>query len=152
MESLHLRQPAARCCACRPGSFAKIPGHARFLSPGLAEQKNIPMKTSYLHTLAALAMSCFAVGAQADEAAQMQRGKQLFTSAAVPACAVCHTLKDAGAEGAIGPVLDELQPDAARVARALRDGIGSMPSYKATLKEEDINALALYVSKASKAP
>ena len=110
------------------------------------------MKTSYLHTLAALAMSCFAVSAQADEAAQMQRGKQLFTSAAVPACAVCHTLKDAGAEGAIGPVLDELQPDAARVARALRDGIGSMPSYKATLKEEDINALALYVSKASKAP
>ena len=90
-----------------------MPGFYRRAWPS---RKTFPMKTSYLHTLAALAISCFAVGAQADEAAQMQRGKQLFTSAAVPACAVCHTLKDAGAEGAIGPVLDELQPDAARVA------------------------------------
>lgn len=88
--------------------------------------------------------------AHADEAVQMARGKQLFTSAATPACAVCHTLKDAGAEGAIGPVLDELKPDAARVARALRDGIGSMPPYKATLSAADIDALALYVSKVSK--
>ena len=48
-------------------------------------------------------------------------------------------------------MFDELQPDAARVARALRDGIGAMPSYKATLSETDIEALSLYVSKASKA-
>jgi sulfite dehydrogenase len=85
----------------------------------------------------------------ADEAAQMALGKKLFATA-TPACALCHTLKDAGAEGAIGPVLDELQPDAARVARALRDGIGAMPSFKATLSEADIAALSLYVSKASR--
>ncbi|APE46841.1 sulfide dehydrogenase [Delftia sp. HK171] len=84
----------------------------------------------------------------ADEAAQMALGKKLFATA-TPACALCHTLKDAGAEGAIGPVLDELKPDAARVARALRDGIGAMPSFKATLSEADIAALSLYVSKAS---
>lgn len=106
------------------------------------------MKTSY--TLAALLLSA-AGFAHADEAAQMARGKLLFTTAAVPACAVCHTLKDAGTEGAIGPVLDELQPDAARVARALKDGIGSMPSFKATMSEEDIAAVSLYVSKASRA-
>lgn len=46
-------------------------------------------------------------------------------------------------------MLDELQPDAARVARALRDGIGAMPSFKATLSDADIAALSLYVSKAS---
>lgn len=80
----------------------------------------------------------------------MARGKQLFMGAATPACAVCHTLKDAGAEGAIGPVLDELKPDASRVARALRDGIGSMPPYKASLSAADIDALALYVSTVSK--
>jgi len=85
----------------------------------------------------------------ADDAAQMARGTNLFTTA-TPACAVCHTLKDAGAEGTIGPVLDELQPDAPRVARALRDGIGSMPSFKATMSDADIEALALYVSKASR--
>lgn len=101
-------------------------------------------------TLAALLLTILAgTAAHADQAAQMARGKELFTTAAVPACAVCHTLKDAGAEGAIGPVLDELQPDAARVARALKDGIGAMPSFKATMSEADIVAVALYVSKAS---
>ncbi|GAB2455050.1 cytochrome c [Comamonas humi] len=107
----------------------------------------------HIHTLGALAFSALAAltttAAHADEAAQMARGKQLFTTA-TPACAVCHTLKDAGTEGTIGPVLDELQPDAARVARALRDGIGSMPSFKASLSAADIDALALYVSKVSK--
>lgn len=108
-----------------------------------------------IHTLAALALTALTAlsttAVHADEASQMVRGKDLFTTAAVPACALCHTLKDAGTEGAIGPILDELQPDAARVARALRDGIGSMPSFKATLSEADIAAVALYVSKASRA-
>ena len=105
------------------------------------------MKT--ISTLAAVLLTAFVGTAQANEAAQMARGKELFNTAAVPACAVCHTLQDAGAEGAIGPVLDELKPDAARVARALKDGIGTMPSFKATMSEADIAAVALYVSKAS---
>lgn len=99
--------------------------------------------------LPALAALSLTAPAQADEAAQMARGKALF-STATPACALCHTLKDAGTEGAIGPVLDELQPDAARVARALQNGVGAMPSFKATLSDEDIAALALYVSRASR--
>ncbi|CAM4254764.1 cytochrome c [Comamonas aquatilis] len=106
------------------------------------------MKHTY--TLAALLLTAMSGAAQADEAAQLARGKSLFTTA-TPACALCHTLKDAGAEGAIGPVLDELQPDAARVARALKDGIGAMPSFKATMSEADIAAVALYVSQASRA-
>ena len=100
-------------------------------------------------TLAALMMTALLGSVHADQAAQMARGKELFITGAVPACAVCHTLKDAGTEGAIGPVLDELQPDAARVARALKDGIGAMPSFKATMSEADIAAVSLYVSKAS---
>lgn len=85
----------------------------------------------------------------AEDAAQLKLGKDLFTKMSVPACALCHALKDAGAEGAVGPSLDELKPDAARVAKALRNGIGQMPSYKATLTEAQIAALAAYVSKAS---
>lgn len=105
---------------------------------------------SSLHRFAALALACtLAPPALADEAAQMALGKKLFANA-TPACAVCHTLKDAGSEGAIGPVLDELQPDAGRVARAMRDGIGSMPSFKSTLSEAEIAAVALYVSRASR--
>lgn len=95
------------------------------------------------------AVAALVVPAQADEAAQMALGKKLFTTT-TPACALCHTLKDAGAEGAIGPVFDELQPDAARVTRALRDGIGSMPSFRAGLSDAEIAAIALYVSRASR--
>jgi sulfite dehydrogenase len=98
----------------------------------------------YAGLCAALAVALPA-GAQDD--ARLKLGKELFSTGALPACAVCHTLKDAGAEGAVGPVLDELKPDAARVAKALRDGIGQMPSYRATLNDEQIAALAAYVSK-----
>jgi sulfite dehydrogenase len=93
-----------------------------------------------------------AASAEEDDAAQLALGKKLFTTQAVPACAVCHTLKDAGSEGAVGPVLDELQPDAQRVMTALRNGIGVMPSFSERLSEAQIQALANYVSKASRIP
>ena len=85
----------------------------------------------------------------ADDSAQLALGKKLFMRGVAPSCAVCHTLQDAGAEGAVGPVLDELKPDAARVAKALRNGLGQMPSYKDKLTDAELAALALYVSKAS---
>jgi cytochrome c6 len=85
--------------------------------------------------------------AQSNDPAYLA-GKSLFLKA-VPACAICHTLSDAGSEGAVGPVLDELKPNAQRVAKALRDGLGSMPSYRGTLSDSQIEALARYVSKAS---
>lgn len=85
----------------------------------------------------------------ADDTAQLALGKKLFMQGVVPSCAVCHTLQAAGAEGAVGPVLDELKPDAARVAKALRDGIGQMPSYKGKLTDDEMAALARFVAKAS---
>ncbi len=85
----------------------------------------------------------------AEDAEKMALGKKLFTVGAVPACSICHTLKDAGSEGAVGPVLDDLKPNAARVNKALHDGLGSMPSFKATLSEAQIEALSYYVSRAS---
>ena len=88
----------------------------------------------------------------ADDAAQQALGRKLFTQLSVPACALCHTLKAAEAEGAVGPVLDELKPTAARVAKALRDGIGQMPSYKGKLSDEQINAIAAFVATATDAP
>lgn len=84
-----------------------------------------------------------------DGAKQFALGKKLFVQGAAPACALCHALKDAGSTGAVGPILDDLKPDAARVANALRNGLGNMPAYKATLQEEQILALAHYVAKAS---
>ena len=100
-----------------------------------------------LSSLLAAGLACQGALA-ADDAEKMALGRKLFTTA-VPACAVCHTLKDAGSEGAVGPVLDELKPDAARVSKALRDGLGAMPSFKASLSAAEIEALAYYVSRAT---
>ncbi|MGN2390966.1 SorU family sulfite dehydrogenase c-type cytochrome subunit [Pelomicrobium sp. G1] len=81
--------------------------------------------------------------------AKMALGKKVFTQLAQPPCAVCHTLKDAGSSAEIGPKLDELKPDAQRVATAVRNGLGIMPAYGGVLTEEQIEALADYVARAS---
>ena len=104
---------------------------------------------SVLRTSASL-LTAFLVGSAvaAEPEAAYQLGRRLFTESAVPACAACHTLKEAGTEGNVGPVLDELKPDATRVAKALRNGIGQMPSYQASLTDAEIEALAQYVATA----
>lgn len=107
------------------------------------------VRPTTLAMLASTASLLALPSAAADDAAQLALGKKLFTQAAVPACAICHTLKDAGTTGAVGPNLDELMPDATRVATALRNGLGNMPSYKASLSEAQILALAHYVAQVS---
>lgn len=79
----------------------------------------------------------------------VERGRLLFTRQASPPCAACHTLLDAGAQGVVGPDLDELRPDTARVARAVSQGLGNMPAFRGTLGPEDIAAVARYVSQAA---
>ncbi|MEI2418335.1 cytochrome c [Orrella sp. JC864] len=100
---------------------------------------------------AALLAAALLLGAAAAPAAagevDMEAGRALFLNV-TPACAICHTLADAQAGGAIGPVLDEIKPDAPRVAQALRNGIGQMPAYS-SLSEEEIALLSAYVAKAS---
>jgi len=108
------------------------------------------MRAGRLAAGAALAVLALGTASGADDdAAQMALGKTLFTVGAVPPCATCHTLKDAGATGAIGPAFDDLQPAPDRVIAALKSGIGAMPSYRASLSDEQMRALARYVSKAS---
>lgn len=78
-------------------------------------------------------------------AAQLEEGKKLFMEGAAPPCAICHTLEAAGSTGEIGPVLDELKPDAERVIRALHQGVGAMPTYDGKLTEEQMSALAAFI-------
>lgn len=77
-----------------------------------------------------------------DEARRLFKG-------VVPSCAVCHALKDADAAGAVGPSLDELKPDAARVVKALRNGIGQMPAFP-QLTEAQVQSLARYIEQATR--
>jgi mono/diheme cytochrome c family protein len=58
---------------------------------------------------------------------------------------VCHTLKDAGAAGTIGPDLDELKADAPRIKKVLQEGMGVMPSFADSLDEASMDAIVAYV-------
>ena len=79
-----------------------------------------------------------------------ERGKVVFNTDAQPGCGVCHTLSDADAVGAAGPNLDDLAPNAERVANAVSNGVGIMPSFGNTLTSEQIADLATYVAEASR--
>ena len=73
-------------------------------------------------------------------------GKDVFATAG---CVSCHTLADAGASGTIGPNLDQARPPAELVVERVTNGQGAMPSFKASLSEQQIQDVAAYVSSAA---
>ena len=107
------------------------------------------MRLAVIFAVAASMMgAAFSANAEAPDEAMLQQGKELFLTQAAPACAICHTLADAGSEGTIGPDLDEIKPDSAAVRKALYEGLGVMPNFSETLTEEEIEAVANYVAHA----
>tara|TARA_Y100000590_G_C15533686_1_gene944160 strand:+ start:265 stop:576 length:312 start_codon:yes stop_codon:yes gene_type:complete len=74
-------------------------------------------------------------------------GKDIFLNAGN--CGSCHSLKDAGTVGNIGPNLNLIKPDIGRVLNSVTNGIGVMPSYLGILSEDEIKAVAYYVSESS---
>jgi mono/diheme cytochrome c family protein len=70
-------------------------------------------------------------------------GKTVFTAN----CGSCHTLKDAGTSGTVGPDLDQLKPTEARAERQVRNGGGVMPAFQGKLSDAEIKAVATYVSR-----
>ena len=74
----------------------------------------------------------------------LSNGKDIFLNKAV--CSSCHTLQDSGANGMIGPNLDQIRPDKNRVMMAVTNGIGIMPAYEGELSLEEIEAVSHYVS------
>lgn len=77
-------------------------------------------------------------------------GERVFKEVAEPACQLCHTLAAAGAEGEIGPNLDEMKPDYEKVRLAVERGVGNMPPFGETLSKEQIDAVSRYVADAVK--
>ena len=75
------------------------------------------------------------------------QGKKIFLGDGN--CATCHTLQDANSNGNIGPNLNEIRPDIARVLSAVTNGIGVMPAYEGQLSTEEIKAVANYVAKST---
>ena len=73
-------------------------------------------------------------------------GKKVFGDAG---CAGCHTLKDAGATGAVGPNLDELKPALDRIVTQVEHGGGAMPAFQGQLSPKQIQDVAAYVYSAT---
>jgi mono/diheme cytochrome c family protein len=73
-------------------------------------------------------------------------GKQIFKTGP---CAGCHTLKDAGTTGTVGPNLDQASPPLSLVVTRLLNGGGAMPSFKSQFSTKQIADVAAYVVKAT---
>jgi mono/diheme cytochrome c family protein len=74
-------------------------------------------------------------------------GKIVFKTAG---CTGCHTLKDAGATGTVGPNLDEAKPPLGLAIDRLLHGKGAMPPFKGQLTTAQIANVAAYVVQASR--
>jgi mono/diheme cytochrome c family protein len=69
-------------------------------------------------------------------------GKQVFLSAG---CTSCHTLKDAGSKGTVGPNLDQAKPPLSLAVDRVTKGAGAMPSFKGQLSDKQIADVTAYV-------
>jgi len=87
------------------------------------------------------------INKQAKSDSMLDMGKDIFLNKA--SCSTCHTLKDAGSEGQIGPNLNDIRPEKIVVMNAVTNGIGVMPAYEGELSEDEIEAVSYYVSTVS---
>ena len=102
------------------------------------------MKKLFLNVLKTLLFLIFLsiVNANADEL--FNKGKEVFLGAGN--CAACHTLSDAGSIGEIGPNLNQIRPQVQTILMSVRNGVGVMPAMEGILSDEEIDAVAHYVS------
>ncbi|MBO9601818.1 MAG: cytochrome c [Novosphingobium sp.] len=77
------------------------------------------------------------------KAAAASPGRKLFVDWS---CGSCHTLKDAGGSGHVGPQLDGAKLSKAFVTGRITNGQGAMPSFGGSLTPKEIDTLATYVS------
>ena len=96
----------------------------------------------YFYPLLLLFINLFFLPVKADSIFEM--GKTVFLEQGN--CAACHTLADAKSNGKIGPNLNQIKPDIARVISTVTNGIGVMPPYDGVLSMQEIEAVAHYVS------
>jgi mono/diheme cytochrome c family protein len=81
-------------------------------------------------------------GGGATAAGGASSGKAIFTAN----CGTCHALAAAGTTGNVGPNLDKLKPDEARVKRQVENGGAIMPAFKGRLTPAEIAAVAKFVA------
>ena len=98
----------------------------------------------FLNLFSALLILIFASNFQANADELFSKGKEVFLEAGN--CAACHSLSDAGSIAEIGPNLNQIRPQVQTILMAVKNGIGVMPAMEGILSDEEIEAVAHYVS------
>ena len=75
-------------------------------------------------------------------------GEEVFASAG---CGSCHTFSPAGSTGNVGPNLDDTQATFEQAVQQVSNGGGGMPPFKDELTQEEIEAVARYVTEGGSA-
>jgi mono/diheme cytochrome c family protein len=73
-------------------------------------------------------------------------GAKVFADAG---CGDCHTMRSANAKGQVGPDLDEIRPNEAKVVKQVTNGGNGMPAFKDELTAEQIQQVAAFVATAA---
>ncbi len=102
------------------------------------------MKTFLLKFTTTLLILLYSLVFQANADELFNKGKEVFLEAGN--CAACHTLSDAGSIAEIGPNLNQIRPQVQTILMAVKNGIGVMPAMEGILSDEEIEAVAHYVS------
>ena len=102
------------------------------------------MKTFFLKFTTTLLILLYSLVFQAKADELFNKGKEVFLEAGN--CAACHTLSDAGSIAEIGPNLNQIRPQVQTILMAVKNGIGVMPAMEGILSDEEIEAVAHYVS------
>ena len=102
------------------------------------------MKKLFLNFCSTLLFLIFTLNIQVNADELFNKGKEVFLEAGN--CAACHSLSDAGSIAEIGPNLNQIRPQVQTILMAVRNGIGVMPAMEGILSDEEIEAVAHYVS------
>jgi cytochrome c6 len=102
------------------------------------------VKTFFLKFTTTLLILLYSLVFQANADELFNKGKEVFLEAGN--CAACHTLSDAGSIADIGPNLNQIRPQVQTILMAVKNGIGVMPAMEGILSDEEIEAVAHYVS------
>ena len=102
------------------------------------------MKKLFLNFFSTLLFLIFTSNIQVNADELFNKGKEVFLEAGN--CAACHTLSDAGSIAEIGPNLNQIRPQVQTILMAVKNGIGVMPAMEGILSDEEIEAVAHYVS------
>ena len=102
------------------------------------------MKTFFLKFTTILLILLYSLVFQANADELFNKGKEVFLEAGN--CAACLTLSDAGSIADIGPNLNQIRPQVQTILMAVKNGIGVMPAMEGILSDEEIEAVAHYVS------